>query len=513
MELSIDDFLRGLVRRIDALEEARSGLASKVEALQCDNECLKRESTDRVADLKRETDRVAEGLNQKIDGLTRENAILREEIAGLKYGESTAERSRKRAKTEHLALTTLGNDAQVHIASFLGAKGIACLGWTCRCFGKGCVSTDGQMTSLVEELAGQVVDGSASDYEKSVLVGGRRVKMLRELELMRSPLYFEQLIGHADGIRYSQPEEKFNITLRRIRGGTQCATAISNQEMKAGRHYVTFQMSEVEGRSFSLDFGVIRPIKDWDKKGLDNFDPICYDSNEYKYRNLLLAEKTDEWGDDLHCCSYFSREGKCFFANWNDEDKDEYDEWAGDEWEGMEPVRAIDDFAVGLLLDLDAGTLSVFKGGRKLGVMKDGLTGAYCWYVFCLIGLRDKTCSINIKRDQVNKRIEVIKGVGSPSSRGLPFVVLAECDERRFFEPDRYRPAPLGIRAGSGTFILGRPRSTAPDEGEVTGNRGRRPAVDVLDVEEAHFVPRCPRWSVRRPGRELRSLRLGVYLV
>ena len=32
--------------------------------------------------------------------------------------------------------------------------------------------SDGQITSLVEDLAGQVVDGSATDYEKSVL-GGR----------------------------------------------------------------------------------------------------------------------------------------------------------------------------------------------------------------------------------------------------------------------------------------------------------------------------------------------------
>ncbi|EJK67810.1 hypothetical protein THAOC_11101, partial [Thalassiosira oceanica] len=188
-ELSMDDFLRGLVRRIDALDEARLGLVSKVEVLQSDNESLVR---------------ATEGLTQKVDCLTRENAILRKEIASIKYGESTAERSRKGSKTEHLALTTLGNDAHVHIASLLGAKGIACLGQTCMHFGKRCVGTDGQMTSLVEDLAGQVVDGSASDYEKSVLVGRGKVKMLSELEMMRSPLCFEQLIGSADAIRYSQ---------------------------------------------------------------------------------------------------------------------------------------------------------------------------------------------------------------------------------------------------------------------------------------------------------------------
>ena len=36
---------------------------------------------------------------------------------------------------------------------------------------------------------------------------------------------------------------------------------------------------------------------------------------------------------------------------------------------------------VGLLLDLNKGTLSVFKNGRLLGVMKDGLGGEYVWFV------------------------------------------------------------------------------------------------------------------------------------
>ena len=46
---------------------------------------------------------------------------------------------------------------------------------------------------------------------------------------------------------------------------------------------------------------------------------------------------------------------------------------------------------IGLLLDLDEGTLSVFKNGRRLGVMKDGLGGEYVWFVSvfsaCLISM------------------------------------------------------------------------------------------------------------------------------
>ncbi len=34
---------------------------------------------------------------------------------------------------------------------------------------------------------------------------------------------------------------------------------------------------------------------------------------------------------------------------------------------------------IGLLLDLDAGTLTVFKNGERMGVMAKGLAGSYCW--------------------------------------------------------------------------------------------------------------------------------------
>ena len=48
-------------------------------------------------------------------------------------------------------------------------------------------------------------------------------------------------------------------------------------------------------------------------------------------------------------------------------------------WEGAEGAEEGD--TIGLLLDLDEATLSVYKNGRKLGVMASGLTGVYCWAV------------------------------------------------------------------------------------------------------------------------------------
>ena len=47
-------------------------------------------------------------------------------------------------------------------------------------------------------------------------------------------------------------------------------------------------------------------------------------------------------------------------------------------WEGREGMR--ENGTVGMLLDLIKGTLEVHKNGRRLGVMKTGLSGEYCWF-------------------------------------------------------------------------------------------------------------------------------------
>ena len=53
---------------------------------------------------------------------------------------------------------------------------------------------------------------------------------------------------------------------------------------------------------------------------------------------------------------------------------------------------------IGLLLDLDEGTLSVFMEGRRLGVVNDGLDGEYCWFVAV-----DSACAISMSRGEAPK--------------------------------------------------------------------------------------------------------------
>jgi len=48
-----------------------------------------------------------------------------------------------------------------------------------------------------------------------------------------------------------------------------------------------------------------------------------------------------------------------------------------------------------LLLDLDEGTICVFKNGRRLGVMKDGLGGEYVCFVSVF-----SSCTISMSKGE-----------------------------------------------------------------------------------------------------------------
>ena len=69
------------------------------------------------------------------------------------------------------------------------------------------------------------------------------------------------------------------------------------------------------------------------------------------------------------------------------------------DWEGMEAIHETS-FKMGFVLDLDKGTLDVYKNDRRLGTMKSGLVGEYCWFVFfiSLNGRADSAFNVSISR-------------------------------------------------------------------------------------------------------------------
>ena len=117
-----------------------------------------------------------------------------------------------------------------------------------------------------------------------------------------------------------------------------CAAA-SNAAMRAGRHYAQFTM--VSGNF--MCFGVIRP--GWDVEG-----------GQY----AMVSD------------------GHCFYGTYNGDLLPSYT--SGHNWEGRQAAREDGD-RIGLLLDLDQGSMTVYKNDERLGVMATGLSGEYSWAV------------------------------------------------------------------------------------------------------------------------------------
>ena len=112
--------------------------------------------------------------------------------------------------------------------------------------------------------------------------------------------------------------------------------AASKVVMRAGCHYAQFTVV----RGIYAMFGVIRP--GWDVEGGQDADTV-----------------------DGHCF-YFTNSGSRMPGV--------------HEWEGRQDARKQGD-RIGMLLDLDQGTMTVYKNDERLGVMATGLSGEYCWAV------------------------------------------------------------------------------------------------------------------------------------
>ncbi len=118
--------------------------------------------------------------------------------------------------------------------------------------------------------------------------------------------------------------------------------ASSDEPMREGVHFAEFTIAR---KACGVFVGVIRP--GWDVG-------LC---------DVTGAHDTGAATLYGHCL-YYSLSGK----RWPDNTA----------WDGMQPSREGD--RVGLLLDLDQGSMTVYKNGEWIGVMRAaGLTGEYCW--------------------------------------------------------------------------------------------------------------------------------------
>ena len=299
-------------------------------------------------------------------------------------------RDNKRARLlPGAALNALGNDLLIRCASYLDADGLAQLGRASARFG---IPQAGQERSLANEAAHQRFRQSATDEEKNRLpkYGDESdIGLYRSLESLRQPLCFVELVG-----RGFVPQQKHPARLRVpltgsrdiwsngswstvIHAGSGCSTAMSGHAMRGGRHFVAFTLTKNEGEPL-IDLGVIRPVSLTNGIGLEaDWRGQVYPMNVSSRFKAAVSEKlrsqrTARWGDsNVHCCTYYCGDGGCCWTDWDNEE-------VISGWQGMEGLA--ESGTIGLLLDLNEGTLSVFKNGRRLGVMKEGLDGEYCWF-------------------------------------------------------------------------------------------------------------------------------------
>ena len=310
----------------------------------------------------------------RIYALEHENAHLRQQLLS-----SNAEVARLRQQLQwrqgnHGALTVntltvavvdlsrINFGLLAQIASFVGtSRELLNLALTCKSFGRR-QPASGLDLSLAEEVARQVVSSGRNDVEGaritlSPYVRGRTtwLSILHESE---GPLKFDKLLGrgieHPNGVKTSVYCGSANF----------CTAVASNYVMESGIHRAEFLFS---GLPY---IGIVRPMP--------NLDPDRYASDDFHFfesslRDDFLAARIDEWGTGIvHACEYNSEDGLCEYTNWAGED-------GLDDWEGAEGFITGD--KIGMTLDLDDGTLTVYKNDRRLGVMIDGLSGSYCWYV------------------------------------------------------------------------------------------------------------------------------------
>ena len=132
--------------------------------------------------------------------------------------------------------------------------------------------------------------------------------------------------------------------------------------MRAGRHYMTFTIG---GFCAYVQVGLIKPIKDFDKRNYKSFGLLLP-----RYFGRLNNERTERWGDgNVYICVLELVSGECAYGGRRT--------FGAEIWNGQESFTVGDN--IGMLLDLDAGTLAVYKNGRRLGVMRDKLSGDFSW--------------------------------------------------------------------------------------------------------------------------------------
>jgi hypothetical protein len=248
----------------------------------------------------------------------------------------------------------LPDEVMLRVCSFLGVRELGRLGCVSQRFAEKSIAAPGgegepaaaaaERLSLAEEAARRWVEGCSEQERGWVSWCGTEswLRLMHEVGLLRLPLAFGRAHG---GVTLS---ENGAVATKIVGGYAWRATqsggsydsraAASKAAMRSGRHFAQFTV--VSGTA--MLFGVIRP--GWDVEG-----------------------EAEAYNVDGHCCYYTATRGQRYPGH--------------RAWEGMQGAKATGD-RIGMLLDLDQGSMTVWKNDEQLGVMQaEGLSGPLCWAV------------------------------------------------------------------------------------------------------------------------------------
>ena len=244
------------------------------------------------------------------------------------------------------------SDALSKIISYLTSIDLLNLALTCKRFGvydtdtiqRFIISDDDNELSLIEKSARITIKDIATEEELAALPyyeGENSLEDYHYLQFTRGPLTFDQLVG----VRYVNKEDKTCVTGI----DSEWATAFSNNIMRAGKHYATFPTNKIVG--MRLMVGAMRP-----GKASVNARSHPHHSSFYQNFSPNIGRGECNNNNNIHSCLFYSYNGHCFSSDWRGSEESRV---------GMEGIPFDDE--IGLLLNLDDGTLSVYKNGRKLG--------------------------------------------------------------------------------------------------------------------------------------------------
>lgn len=257
------------------------------------------------------------------------------------------------------------NDILMNIISLVEARDAFCLSLASKGYK---LRVDEAAKEIIRLLSSVRFDG-----------GFEITSTLAELNFLHTPLQFDMLLGEIDRLGYVRGDKTTIFSTNDDNpseddpdafSGTDQTAICRNRVMRSGKHYATFN---IDGNALTDFFyvwpGIIRPIsRTWAEQKWNDIAP----SDEHLFANFL-EDENDEWGDsNVHYCQYYPFEGECIWGDWKKPNR-ETDQWV--EGQGVMTENGV----VGMLLDLDEGTLTLYINGVRKGILKDGLSGEYCW--------------------------------------------------------------------------------------------------------------------------------------